>query len=91
MRHLRYIGLGSLSLFFIAVALMAPTIVAVDAWHDQWVAYAAALEGCADAATCTTSRFDLWKKVVPGGMVMGALAASLALTSPFARRRRTDT
>ena len=87
MRYARYIGLGSLSLFCIAVALMGVTIPVVDAWHDQWAAYAAALEGCADPTACATSRFDLWTKVVPGGMALGALAASLALTSPFVRRR----
>ena len=86
----KYFGLGALSLFFIAVALMAVTLPAMDGWHDQWAAYVAALEGCPDPGSCPTQRFDLWTKFVPWGMAFGAIGASLALISPFVRRR-TDT
>ena len=87
---LRYVGLGSLSLFFVAITLSLVTIPAIDGWYDQWAAYVAALEGCADLASCSTSRFNLWTKFVPWGMAFGSLAGSLALTSPFVRHR-TDT
>ena len=87
---IRYMGLGSLTLLFIAVTLMGVTLPAVDGWYDQWVAYVAALEGCADPAACGTSRFDLWAKFVPWGMAFGSFAASLALTSPVVRHRTNN-
>ena len=88
--RVKYFGLGTLSLFFIAVTLLLVTIPAVDGWYDQWGGYVAALEGCADVANCQTNRFNLWSKFVPWGMAFGAIGASLALTSPIVRYR-TDT
>ena len=93
--------LGTAGLFFVAVTLFGITYPAVDAWHDQWrdFAHQTTLGGhCSDAANvpnpeCDSSdnRFAIepWM-IVPWLLSAGALIGSLAITSPFVRRR-TDT
>ena len=84
-----WIFAGSLGIFFIGVILMGVTMPAVDAWFDQWQDFAARLEGCVDAATCSTNRFEMWM-IAPWGAAVGTIVATISLAAPYIRRR-TDT
>ena len=84
-----WIFAGSLGILFIGVILMGVTLPVVDAWFDQWRDFAARLEGCVDAASCSTDRFDMWM-IAPWGAAVGTIVATISLAAPYIRRR-TDT
>ena len=90
--------LGSLGLLFVSISLWAATFPAVDSWHDQWRDYAHRTElggHCSDAAHADNPEclpgndgfsIEPWM-IVPWLLSAGCFMASLAVASPFVRRR----
>ncbi len=78
---------GAVIMLIAAVLLMIGTLLAVDAWWDQWRLFALQTRlagGCIDTPGSCNS-FEPWM-IAPWGMAVGTIVASLALASPFVRR-----